>query len=837
MTAQRQSGSTAPLAAKATGSSQKSLDGLPVFCLLHGDNESGPYLPLGMANGDGRLNSAFFYDAKAHVLKEIGLNLHTPTRVYTLPDSCRGLSEGDGCVFRSGTAASIEATRTGKKRSREGHVNSYDTLRQEGDPPAESLTCILARGQGLHRLSAPEHGLGNLALKDDAFLSIEEDIVHVAPLPAIRRAGSKGGSGMQLCLAVTSAATRAPKQKDGHSECQVELRCHLVSCSPFSVLASCTVGQCPLRAALGERGGQVSSAQRKKGFSGHSNRKNNPSSAYHVAVSNPMLDEGRLHVVLFVGVDADDIDCLYAPLDIVYEGCGFAVRPASPNRAEHGEGGNCDKKLGRVLPPRGVLKSGAGWRVRPCYEPMHEACAASTSVSSTTSRLGSGHAGRLPGEMGKLLLTAEDGSEFQVLAYHRPTCSFVPTRRFRRTLSPRDNDDTQRGGVVLLNADLCLEWQWSKSWCKVVLRETSWGVPCSSILRLELPASAIGTAPSLLPGTSWSRPPFLATVLWQTRNAVFSTPLSVPSLRASNAVGALAEVPFNDVDESNNSKAKRSPQNDGLILAAAVVTDDRDRQLCRSLLHLCHQPSRGEAASVEPNAFLNALRQQKNGRNEIENGICRFLRSGILQASSSLVSFVIQFELERAAECCCTDPGIHERDIVRLLRWRPEVFLPVVLRRTPHLSKPLLIQAFQELLVHERGQHLVSVLQMLQRLLSWLELYSNAASQEDGQKTEKAPSLDLLLDFVAVLADAELPKSFKEGTNETEVSGPEHQERVVFSKILRRVHDLMQQEDGAVLRKLEGHLLAVLTSGQALNSGEAAVGHSLVNRVTVSLRF
>ncbi|KFG31732.1 hypothetical protein TGP89_216120 [Toxoplasma gondii p89] len=834
MTAQRQSGSTAPLAAKATGSSQKSLDGLPVFCLLHGDNESGPYLPLGMANGDGRLNSAFFYDAKAHVLKEIGLNLHTPTRVYTLPDSCRGLSEGNGCVFRSGTAASIEATGTGKKRSREGLVNSYDALRDEGDPPAESLTCILARGQGLHRLSASERGLGNLALKDDAFLSIEEDIVHVAPLPAIGRAGSKGGSGMQLCLAVTSAATRAPKQTDEQSERQVELRCHLVSCSPFSVLASCTVGQCPLRACHGEGGDQVSSAQRKKGSPGHRNHKNNPSSAYRVGVSNSMLDGGRIHVVLFVGVDADDMDCLYAPLDIVYEDSGFAVRPASPNLAEHGEGDKCDKKLGQVLPPRGVVKSGAGWRVRPCYEPMHDMCAASTSAGSITSRLGSRHAGRLSGEE-KLLVTAEDGSEFQVLAYHRPTCSFVPTRRFRRSLPPGDTDGTQRGGVVLLNADLCLEWQWSKSWCKVVLRETSWGVPCSSILRLELPASAIGTAPSLLPGSSWNTPPFLVTVLWQTRNAVFSTPLSVPSLRASNTVGALAEVPFNDIDEVNNSKAKRSHQNDDLILAAAVVTDDRDRQLCRSLLHLCHQPSRNGAASVEPNAFLNALRQHKNGRNEIENGICRFLRSGMLPASSSLVSFVIQFELERAAECCCTDPGIHERDIVRLLRWRPEVFLPVVLHRTPHLSKPILIQAFQELLVQERGQHLVSVLQMLQQLLSWLELYSNAASQQDEQKTEKAPSLDLLLDFVTVLADAELPKSFNEGTNEMEVSGPEHQERVVFSKILRRVHDLMQQEDGAVLRKLEGHLLAVLTSGQALSSGEAAVGHSLVNRVTVSL--
>lgn len=845
MTAQRDSGSTAPSAAKETETSQQCSEALPVFCLLDGNSESGPYLPLGPTSGDGSLNGAFFYDAKAHVLKEIGLNLHTPTRVYALPDSCRGLSEGGGCVFRSGTAACITAARrgTGKKRSREGHVNSHGVLRQQGNPPAESLTCILPRGQGLHRLSASERGPGGLTLEEEAYLSVDEDIVHVAPLPAIRGAGSKGGSDTQLCLAVTSAATRASKPKDEHpSELQAELRCHLVSCSPLGVLSSCTVGQCSLRAQPQGGRGRQALDQRKKSSSGQSNQKTNSPCTYHVGVSDSLLEDGRLHVVLFAGVDTDERDCLYAPLDVVSEGSSFTLRPVCPTPAEHGEGEKSDK-LCQVLPVRGTVQSGAGWRVRPCYQPRRGPCAPSTSggkeEGSASSRLGSRRGlCRLSGEMDQLLLTAEDGSEFQVLAYQRSTCSFISARRFRRMLCAGDGDDPRRGGVLLLTTDFCLEWQWSNSdsSCRLILRETSWGVPCSSILRVDLPSSATGTAPMVLPGGSWNTPSFLATVLWQTQNAVFSTPLSVPSRRTSHAVGALAEVPFQDVDEANiHTKAMLSPQKDDLLLAAAGVADSRGRQLCRSLLQLCRQSSQDEAASLEPNAFLSTLRQQKNGRNELENGICRFLRSGILPASSRLVSFLIQCELERAAECCCTDPGLHERDIVRLLRWRPEVFLPVVLHRTPHLSKPLLVQAFQELLAKEQGQHSGPLLQMLKQLLSWLELYIHASSsKEDRQKAETAPSLELLLDFVAVLADAELPTCFSDRANGEGAHGPDHQERVIFSKILRRVHDLLQQEDGAVLRRLEGRLLAVLTSGHALSS-DAAVGHSLVRRVTVSL--
>ncbi|CBZ55579.1 conserved hypothetical protein [Neospora caninum Liverpool] len=676
MTAQRDSGSTAPSAAKETETSQQCSEALPVFCLLDGNSESGPYLPLGPTSGDGSLNGAFFYDAKAHVLKEIG---------------------------------------------------------------------------------------------------VDEDIVHVAPLPAIRGAGSKGGSDTQLCLAVTSAATRASKPKDEHpSELQAELRCHLVSCSPLGVLSSCTVGQCSLRAQPQGGRGRQALDQRKKSSSGQSNQKTNSPCTYHVGVSDSLLEDGRLHVVLFAGVDTDERDCLYAPLDVVSEGSSFTLRPVCPTPAEHGEGEKSDK-LCQVLP---------------------------------------------------------------VLAYQRSTCSFISARRFRRMLCAGDGDDPRRGGVLLLTTDFCLEWQWSNSdsSCRLILRETSWGVPCSSILRVDLPSSATGTAPMVLPGGSWNTPSFLATVLWQTQNAVFSTPLSVPSRRTSHAVGALAEVPFQDVDEANiHTKAMLSPQKDDLLLAAAGVADSRGRQLCRSLLQLCRQSSQDEAASLEPNAFLSTLRQQKNGRNELENGICRFLRSGILPASSRLVSFLIQCELERAAECCCTDPGLHERDIVRLLRWRPEVFLPVVLHRTPHLSKPLLVQAFQELLAKEQGQHSGPLLQMLKQLLSWLELYIHASSsKEDRQKAETAPSLELLLDFVAVLADAELPTCFSDRANGEGAHGPDHQERVIFSKILRRVHDLLQQEDGAVLRRLEGRLLAVLTSGHALSS-DAAVGHSLVRRVTVSL--
>ncbi|PFH34908.1 hypothetical protein BESB_069410 [Besnoitia besnoiti] len=734
-----------PSADGANGAPQRDADVLPVLCVLDADNRSGPYLPLGTLSADGDLSSTFFYDTKAHVLKEVG---------------------------------------------------------------------------------------------------IEEDVLHVAPLPQLSGASSNG---CQLCIAITSVARKQAKVEGDHPPGHgKELRCHLVSCSPLAILSSCSLSHylSGTQGLEGRRSLQSCEDKRKESLQGADKVKASPG-ACQLAVSDTSPEDGRMRVVLFITLDGDIGNCVYAPLDIVVDGKSFKLAAGSPAPTEHARFGKCEAELLPVLARRRSEDTGSVWRLRMCAQPAlgarvslfctsNEKALATKSIDSPCG----GSSGRTEENERAVLLTADDGAEFKVLSYHRSTCSFAAAKRFRRLLSASRGEES-RGGVLLLNAGLCLEWQWSKadSSCRLVLRETTWGAPCSAVFRVELPSSAAGKTPIVLTTGLDSNHPCVVALIWHTKNAVFSIPLHVRSIRASNAVGALATTTFQGASRSSNAKAidAVASKRDSLLLAAAGVTNDRDRLLCRNLFSFCQSTRLPEEASAKSTVSSRVLLNKCQDLKEIEKWTCRLLQKGILSASAGLVSFLIQHRLQKAAVCCCMDPSIHERDVVRLIHWRPKAFLPVVLHRAPHLSKPLLVQAFQELFSRERGQRSDTALQTLQQVLSWLEQYLNAPPrQQTQQECEKAPPLELLLDFVTVLVDAELSSSFS-GNTETGVAGQDEVARLAFSKVLRRVQDLLQPEDGALLRRLEGRLLAALTSAQALGSGDVAVGHSLVRTVTVSL--
>lgn len=97
--------------------------------------------------------------------------------------------------------------------------------------------------------------------------------------------------------------------------------------------------------------------------------------------------------------------------------------------------------------------------------------------------------------------------------------------------------------------------------------------------------------------------------------------------------------------------------------------------------------------------------------------------------------------------------------MVRLLCWRPTLFLRHLLLYAPRLSNPLLVQGFQECFSRDglrAPDHVTAPL--LRQLLSWLVCHSVGRA---GPRTADVPSLELVLDFVTVLVDTKLPVSLR----------------------------------------------------------------------------
>ncbi|PHJ22319.1 hypothetical protein CSUI_003838 [Cystoisospora suis] len=849
----------------ADAGSHRDWSTLPVFCLLDSGGEgthAAPYSTLECFDQSENPGTVFLYSAQDSCVHELSVSLRACLRTYTVPGSPSCVAGRGGCVFLGPQPSLQPAKRKVRKRQLTEESDNDQGDRTDCDRVSKSrCTVVLPAEGGLHEMSIRTSGVNN-SLEAHSFLPVSGEVLYVTSLPRVPTTDPRS-SASSLCIAFVEPGPWGPetdakaRESRRHLAGPAQIECMLISVSPFTILSrlwlalptKAEVGAEVMRAETGTAIPEATKCTRSRAGVRH---KGPSTEVISCSVIDGATGDGLQLMLLVTNRTGDRQECLYAVLKVVTEEGGkpvLRVRTLEVTGFSNKEEQLSGQENGLMLLESenstacidGDLKfKSSRWNVPPPnlsafqYDILGACC---QYRKSTRHPQAPGLFGRLGTTRPCAISVSADGRHLQVYLQKTTTGEIVLARRLRRLFgsSGGNADRKSVGGAFILNDDVCVEWhlRGDNVTCDAVVRELTWGTPCTCFFKVQLP-DAVAAPPFLLPAQDSSSFSTSAHLVWQTFKAVFCVPLPSASFRTSRAVGSVPSASPVFVGEDREVNRAGNVSSFSIahrqLLRALGLVDEKELRICLTLLGVCQGFYLPESTLLTPDDVTRNLFLDHERRKEIEKLICKLLQKGVLRPSSSLVSLIIGQRLQQAAECFCRCPAACEHDVVRLLCWRPALLLRYILLYAPRMSKSLLVQGLQGCFSRaEFPSQKDTMISMLQQLLDWLVRHTSCRAPAPNAEV---PPLELILDFVAVLVDAKLPRL---ATGRDATVEERAKERVLFAKISEAVEALLQVDEASALRKIEGRLSAALSQTHTMESGEAGSDKSLIQQLTILL--